>query len=109
MLVLATAILPPDGTGNPSLHVFNRHTLRRLCFALSLFRGGNRCPNVLQRVRTSAGKKDFHEAPRFGFPCHCKELSLLPFARSEAETFRLTHSFSVPRPDSSGRRERARV
>jgi hypothetical protein len=74
MLVLATAMLALDGTGDPSLHVCDRHTRKRfrcaLRFSLSFVCGGNGCLDVLQRVLTSLGNKDFHEAFRFGFPRH---------------------------------------
>jgi hypothetical protein len=46
----------PDGTDDPSFHVFNRHTRGSLWFTPGFFfGGGNRCPNVLQSVRSSAG------------------------------------------------------
>src|ERR1700704_718123 len=55
-------MLTPDGTDDPSLHVFNGHPRWRLSVALGFLRGGNGCSNVLQRVRTSAENNQ----PAFG-------------------------------------------
>src|SRR5262249_38210668 len=49
-LVSTTAMLTPDGTVDPCIHIFNR-----LWFASRFFRGGNGCPDVFQRVGASAG------------------------------------------------------
>jgi hypothetical protein len=55
-------MLTPDGTGDPSLHVFKRHIRESLWFALGFVRGGNSCPDILQRVRASTGNNQ----PAFG-------------------------------------------